>query len=84
MLLRFFCYTKLDENTLEHSYKVISKCLIFDLRFIAVVGIFSWPLDLCRVDNVYSKPLSSIRFYYVSKRLLRNAGVLKTDAFIAL
>ena len=60
MLSRFFSYTKLDDNTLEHSYKVIPKCLIFDLRFIAVVGIFSWSLDLCRVDNLYSRPLSSL------------------------
>lgn len=60
MLSRFVCYTKLDENTLEHSYKVIPKCLIFDLRFMAVVGIFSWSLDLCRVDNLYSRPLSSL------------------------
>ena len=60
MLSRFFYYTKLDENTLEHSYKVIPKFFIFDFKFIAVVGIFSWSLDLCRVDNLYSRPLSSL------------------------
>ena len=60
MLSRFFCYTKLDENTLEHSYKVIPKFFIFYFKFIAVVGIFSWSLDLRRVDNLYSRPLSSL------------------------
>ena len=60
MLSRFFCYTKLDENTLEHSYKVIPKFFIFYFKFIAVVGIFSWSLDLRRVDNLYLRPLSSL------------------------
>ena len=60
MLSRFFYYTKLDENTLEHSYKVIPKFFIFYFKFIAVVGIFSWSLDLCHVDNLYSRPLSSL------------------------